>query len=568
MKYHRPRRAHPAARDRGFALIAFLLLVVLVSSYVIADQLTRTNSELSKFREDRSMNALRQAKAALIAYAASEQWQSSLGQVIKQPGALPCPVNDDSGTSPGVCDGAANRIGRLPWKTIGTDDFRDASGERLWYAVSSTFRKKDGTTVINSDTQGLLSVTALPPDTYAVATNVVAVVFAPGARIQNQDRPASAALPAHNDPSNYLESFLATGSDYTYRTSTLPSDTFNDRLLAITQAELMAVVEPAVAARIERDVKPYLRSHSSGWSSAFPFAAPFLAGGVGPGRAQSYYKGIAGQTNGLPPLTNEANWVVWQSPPVPVITGIPGAGTGDESFTYSCSLQSGNTVVSCRVDYSNGNNDRPAIQLQATLANAGLSFVNPVAQGDKVMTNHDSVAIDWDATGLPLFPPTVTNTMLPNGNGMVVFRGRLLDGESTEGRVTIEIPKPAYHPITNPADPTAGWFVKNEWYRQTYFAVSPGYLPDGSGTCNPLPGTPSCLTVSKLPPKFVQFNDKRAILLLAGRSLNNAGRPSNSLPDYLEGANLSAAQSTSPYRYEHRAGVPTAINDRVVVVAP
>src|SRR5258708_29066232 len=44
-------------------------------------------------------------------------------------------------------------IGRIPWKTLGIDDLRDASGERLWYALAHNFRKLSGTTVINSDTQ-------------------------------------------------------------------------------------------------------------------------------------------------------------------------------------------------------------------------------------------------------------------------------------------------------------------------------------------------------------------------------------------------------------------------------
>jgi hypothetical protein len=57
------------------------------------------------------------------------------------------------------------------------------------------------------------------------------------------------------------------------------------------------------------------------------------------------------------------------------------------------------------------------------------------------------------------------------------------------------------------------------------------------------------------------------ILVLAGRALNGSPRPSG-IANYLEGTNLTAANDTTPYVYEHRAGVPTAINDRVVVVSP
>src|SRR5579859_5503998 len=135
-------RQFSRSRQRGFAMIVIIALIVLVSAYVIVSSLNRTAAELSNAREQRSMLALQQAKAALIAYAASTQgWQAYKGQVTSQPGGLPCPDLNDTGSSPGICSSAASRIGRLPWSSIGVDDLRDASGERLWYAVSSTFRK-------------------------------------------------------------------------------------------------------------------------------------------------------------------------------------------------------------------------------------------------------------------------------------------------------------------------------------------------------------------------------------------------------------------------------------------
>jgi len=59
-------------------------------------------------------------------------------------------------------------------------------------------------------------------------------------------------------------------------------------------------------------------------------------------------------------------------------------------------------------------------------------------------------------------------------------------------------------------------------------------------------------------------NNKRAILVFAGRALNGSTRPSGTLGDYLEGQNSTPAD----FIYEHRKGVPTTINDRVVVVSP
>ncbi|OGA27134.1 MAG: hypothetical protein A3I01_02555 [Betaproteobacteria bacterium RIFCSPLOWO2_02_FULL_65_24] len=70
--------------------------------------------------------------------------------------------------------------------------------------------------------------------------------------------------------------------------------------------------------------------------------------------------------------------------------------------------------------------------------------------------------------------------------------------------------------------------------------------------------------MSNLPLAYAVANDKRAILLLAGRTLNGMGRPSSSLVDYLEGNNTTTTDAV----FEHRAGVSTSINDRVVVLAP
>ena len=72
---------------------------------------------------------------------------------------------------------------------------------------------------------------------------------------------------------------------------------------------------------------------------------------------------------------------------------------------------------------------------------------------------------------------------------------------------------------------------------------------------------PSCLKVNNLPSPT---NNKRAILVFAGRALDGQTHPSGSLASYLEGENSTPAD----FIFEHRAGNPTAINDRVVVVLP
>ena len=62
------------------------------------------------------------------------------------PGYLPCPDLDNDGWAEATCgsqngdSGQAERLGRLPWKTLGLPDLRDGYGERLWYAVSSKYK--------------------------------------------------------------------------------------------------------------------------------------------------------------------------------------------------------------------------------------------------------------------------------------------------------------------------------------------------------------------------------------------------------------------------------------------
>ncbi len=92
-------------------------------------------------REQASDRVLLQAREALVAYASDRAISPELG-----PGYLPCPDLDDDGWSESTCGslagdmGQRQRLGRLPWKTLGLPDLRDGDGERLWYAVSTKYK--------------------------------------------------------------------------------------------------------------------------------------------------------------------------------------------------------------------------------------------------------------------------------------------------------------------------------------------------------------------------------------------------------------------------------------------
>ena len=183
--------------------------------------------------------ALALAKEALIGYATGRN-------VTNRPGELPCPDTTNDGTAEANCSVSASQIGRLPWATLGIPDLRDGSGERLWYAVSNRFKNSPAVTPLNSNTAGQLSVTGISP-----ATNVIAVVFAPGAVVGNQVR----TLANINNVAHYLDGENANGD--TVFTMATPGPTFNDRLLAITPGMFFPAVEMAVARHLRVTLGTY-----------------------------------------------------------------------------------------------------------------------------------------------------------------------------------------------------------------------------------------------------------------------------------------------------------------------
>ncbi len=124
------------ASQRGFAALLAALIVVGAAGTLVLARLSIAGSLAERFRA--SDRALAQAREALVAYAAERPIDARVG-----PGYLPCPDLDDDGWAEPICGsldgatGAAQRLGRLPWKTLGLADLRDGFGERLWYAVSS-----------------------------------------------------------------------------------------------------------------------------------------------------------------------------------------------------------------------------------------------------------------------------------------------------------------------------------------------------------------------------------------------------------------------------------------------
>lgn len=116
--------------------MALALVLALLASVALVS--ARPAVPASAARDALTQQALARARDALVAYASARPVDEVVG-----PGYLPCPDLDDDGWAESTCGslagdtGQERRLGRLPWKTLGLPDLRDAAGERLWYAVSS-----------------------------------------------------------------------------------------------------------------------------------------------------------------------------------------------------------------------------------------------------------------------------------------------------------------------------------------------------------------------------------------------------------------------------------------------
>lgn len=177
-------------RQDGAVLLIFASMLALALSAAL---LTRVHRATNAEREGIDIRALANARDALIAFATTVAPDTA----AKRPGDLPCPDLDNDGDAEATCIAQAQRLGRLPWKTLGIPDLRDSSGERLWYAVSARFKRNNvnacpipgGATCLNSDSTGTLTVRessgALMHDGSA-ASGAVAVVIAPGAVVTRQ----------------------------------------------------------------------------------------------------------------------------------------------------------------------------------------------------------------------------------------------------------------------------------------------------------------------------------------------------------------------------------------------
>ncbi len=519
--------------QHGAAFIVMLVIMVLGVTAILVGSFS--SAEIKVARDEKTAVALAQAKEALVGLAAT---------YTDLPGSLPCPDTDDDGTSDaGGGSECPQYIGRLPWKTLGLPDLRDAAGERLWYTLSRNVRRYDSVRPLNSDTTGTLNVTG----TYT-ESNLIAIVFAPGANIGSQTRSATqtAACSTTGDTrkeslcaANYLEGTNANPSpgvspNQNYLNAD-PTQPFNDQLIFISQNQFFPLIEK----RVGHEIKKMLNAYYAAWG-AFPFAAPFVDPSLPFTDPSRPFIGAPNTLEGLLPMG--ATW-----------TDFPTYSISSGSADVVCELRNGNnSLLNARARCSISNiNSSPNIQISGTLAGLRLWRPHNLNDVNQVRVRLNGVSVS--ASSVSGMNAAISYTMNANGSVGVTFTGRLVSGVER-----IELRDVVVDPDVDPVDPTYAWFTRNQWNRVMYYAVSSGYIPAGGNTCSPLPATPACLTVNG----NSGGNNIRAAIIMSGRAINGS-HPSNSLNNYLEGENSSPSDNI----FENNSSSAT-FNDQIIVISP
>lgn len=334
------------SRQRGTLLIIAALLLAGFIGAVFALQFARAAG--SGQRERITERVLAEAREALIAYAVDRPINAVVG-----PGYLPCPDLDDDGWAESTCgsqsgdSGQAQRLGRLPWKTLGISDLRDGYGERLWYAVSSKYKgllncgvsracldMSPGTalgTITVRDASGLvLHDGTLADGSRADEGGALAVVLAPGPPLVRADgRPQARDCAAdcdatgrcvtdppwnapHCDPRNYLDKAAhdrfgnEDNADFVDRNDSaragnangfirgpvmLPGGRLavNDRLSVVAYRDVMPRLMERVALEVSGCLRFYASRAENGGRFPWPTPACRQAGGAWDARRGVYF---------------------------------------------------------------------------------------------------------------------------------------------------------------------------------------------------------------------------------------------------------------------------------------
>ena len=333
--------------QRGAVLLTALTVALLAGTSVL---LARVEHGAARRAREAAVTAraLADARRALVGWSAGAGLSGS--GVRHTPGVLPFP---DRNTDKGGYDGRADcvtswlsdrhLIGRLasageaspcPARALGVE-FRDGSGEPLWYAVSRNLvNHRGGSSPDPPINPGLLDATPAYPwlrlvDESGAAVNgsdgepleIAAVIIAPGPPLAGQTR--SGAAPG---PDQYLDSVTVDGVTYDNadsdgcrdavtgagaytdcpgltgeefilypdsRDTAAGTDSFNDRIAWITAEALLRAAEARALGEMAVVLERYRAAHG-----VYPWMAPYTTDpGADPTSAVAYHGSADGAGN-------------------------------------------------------------------------------------------------------------------------------------------------------------------------------------------------------------------------------------------------------------------------------
>lgn len=594
------------SRQSGAALLAFSLLLIVGTSYLLLKELNVNFIQLKQQQETRDV--LEQSRQALIGYSVSyPDHHPGMG-----PGILPCPDRNKDGSAVANCSfSGQTTIGRFPWRTVGIPEPRDSHGETLWYVVADNFRTPPPG-AINSETSGDLVVDG------NTGTEIVALIIAPGAPVGNQERDH-----LEDDVLVEIDNYLE-GDNANLDTLfvSIASGDFDDQVIFITREELMFAVEKRVLGEVFQTLDTYRTDHSAyPWLSTFtdPAASAFRAQLDDTATPKTGWQGhlpfhrtadTPGSSN-RNPFQTAVSWA-WNTDVGTATGSFSGTVTADCLRNVDCDdglFPPIPTVdaasIDCRWVDDDPNDSIPpreiadcdpsgwitmtSITCDMGCGNSGtcsrsyhvefpLYTGTSVTLGDPSSDAFRTRSVDR-AGSLPVqnsavqivdtySGPTVSSLCLLSET-VTVGSGNINFTTSTTGSITTS---KIHYDIDIDDGEIPEWFTTNDWHEHIYVAYPESESLPGSVTTSCTAGT-DCLVVNG----FLPDSDTRGVVVIAGdiisTTLGQDRSPGADITDYFE---LENADQNQMYQmssiYELRNSMDTTdpnddINDQLKILA-
>lgn len=550
------------SNQKGIALLLFVFaLILVVLAYTVK---TLNSNDVQARQNEKTLIALSDAKLALIAWVVSHP---------NTPGLLPYPDrNADAGGYDGLsdCPGGAtlpsHLIGRLPWRGGDYNDcsnllgglgkeFLDASNEPLWYAVSENMvhiysPSGDPTinpSIIDNPPYGAW-LTVYDKNGQLISDRVAAVIIAPGAPLDDQDRSGGIA-----DATNYLDTFnlqagggaksnrfyasadedfyMGEDSRNVWSDNTIYQQPyyFNDKLVYITIDELMVEIEKRVTGEARKALQKYYANQSS-----YPHAAK-LGATTNYSCDGSSFKGflpIESKNTSCSCTTTSDCTCSFSNVSSTTFTRNSGSyGTsGTRAPTGACTVPASDTCSCTGAGTCKRNNAAAATQFSCDAAGACTSTVAGTYTFSGTFNARSGLCT------IPLDSPGCTSTIAATCSGVGTFA---FDACSDQ---------PFNSVTTNSQLPT--WFTANKWQDYIYYDATSG-LTVGAKT-----GVQALL---------VSSGSSIITSPYAASKLSAQSRPSCSLAEYLDSVENTNNDGIFDAVNTTRKSI---YNDQMFIVAP